>query len=547
MAAAKPERRYDLDWLKVITTLLVFCFHVARIFNTEDWSVKNDYLLEREKPIHALIKSKQHTQPPFTTNGLPLATVQALHYLPQHEQEMIQAIAASQDQILLAPSDVQSGLIYNTRTLQAVGVLAKVVQANGKNVRALLPDAFKAQNFADGSRVQSQTFKSYLSAQVLPRGEFLIVDGSAFGSGEQAQAFLERATGAANRVLVIGRPVFFVIELFESFLNQWFMPLFFFISGTGTWFALNRRSAGQYLRERFNRLFVPLLFGCLAIVPPQVYYELRSDPTYSFSYLQFYPSFFSHFTWAHLWFVIYLFVFSIVALPLFIYLKSPNGRKTVDLIADFCTRPGIIFLVGIPIGLIEVALRGKWGFGNYNLIDDWSDVCYYLAFFILGYLLSLDTRFGKVVDQHWKLSLGLAISLMIVMFTAGFSGFDPPQGYSLNYMGLIFVHGLRAWLWLVGILGFARSRLNFKTPFLTYASEAAYPFYILHQSVIIAVGFYVVRWSIGASGKFLAVFAIALTLTCILYELFVRRTNITRFLFGMKSVSNTASSLNLAK
>ncbi len=544
MVAAKPERRYDLDWLKVITTLLVFCFHVARVFNTEDWSVKNDYLLEREKPIHALIKSTQHSQLPFNTNGLPLATVQALHNLPHDEQEAIQAIAASQDQILLAPSDVQNGLIYSAQTLQTVGVLAKVIQANGKHVRALLPDASKAQNFADGSQVQSQTFESYLSAQALPRGEFVIVDGAAFGSGEQAQAFLERATVAANRVLVIGRPVFFPIELFESFLNQWFMPLFFFISGTGTWFALNRRSARQYLRERFNRLFVPFLFGCLVIVPPQVYYELRSDPTYASSYLQFYPSFFSHFSWAHLWFVIYLFVFSLVALPLFIYLKSPSGKKIVDMIADFCTRRGAIFMMGIPIGLIEVALRGKWGFGNYNLVDDWSDVCYYLAFFILGYLLSTDLRFGRALDQHWKLSLGLAIALMIVMFTAGFLGLDPPQGYSLGYMGVIFVHGLRAWLWIIGILGFARSRLNFKTPFLAYASEAAYPFYILHQSVIITVAFYIVRWGVGASEKFLAVFAIALTLTCILYELFVRRTNITRFLFGMKSISNTVSSLH---
>ncbi|MBC7880645.1 MAG: acyltransferase family protein [Anaerolineae bacterium] len=542
MVEAKPERRYDLDWLKVITTLLVFCFHVARVFNTEDWSVKNDYLLEREKPIYALIKSTQHSQPPLNTNGLPMATVQTLDHLPQHEQEVIQTLAATQDQILLAPSDVQNSLIYNTQTLQTVGVLAKVVQANGKNVRALLPDTSKAQNFADGSRVQSQSFKSYLSAQVLPRGEFLIVDGSAFGSGEQAQAFLERATGAANRVLVIGRPVFFPIELFVSFLNQWFMPLFFFISGTGTCFALKRRSASQYVRERFTRLFIPFLFGCLVVVPPQVYYELRSDPTYRSSYLQFYPSFFSHFTWAHLWFIIYLFVFSIVALPLFVYLKTPSGTKAVGLIADFCTRPGAIFLVGIPIGLIEAALRGRWGFGNYNLVDDWSDVCYYLAFFILGYLLSMEPRFGKALDQHWKLALGLAIALMTVMFTVSFLGFVPPQGYSLGYMGFIFVHGVRAWLWIVGILGFARSRLNFKMPFLTYASEAAYPFYILHQSVIIAVAFYIVRWSVGASGKFLAVFAIALTLTCILYELFVRRTNITRFLFGMKSLSNTASS-----
>ncbi|MBC7881146.1 MAG: acyltransferase family protein [Anaerolineae bacterium] len=535
MVTAKPERRYDLDWLKVITTLLVFFFHVSRVFDTEGWSVKNDYLLEREGSVYALVKSKQHTQPPLN-HDLPPATMEALHSLPQHEQEVIQALTKSQDQILLAPSDIQNSLIYNTQPLQTVGVLAKVIQASSKNVRALLPDESKARNFAEGSQVTSQTLTSYLAAQPLPREEFLIVDGAALGSGEQGQAFLERATGSANRVLVIGRPVFFPIELFISFLNQWFMPLFFFISGAGTYFALNRRSASQYVRERFTRLFVPLLFGCLVVVPPQVYYELRSDPTYRSSYLQFYPSFFSHFTWAHLWFIIYLFVFSVIALPLFVYLKTPSGKKIVDWIADFCLLPGAIFLLGIPMGLIEAALRGKWGFGNYNLIDDWSDVCYYLAFFIVGYLLSMDPRFGKAVDQQWKMALGLAITLMIVMFTASFLGFVPPRGYSLSYMGFIFVHGVRAWLWIVGILGLARSRFNFKIPFLTYASEAAYPLYILHQSVIIAVAFYVVRWSVGAQGKFLAILTIALVVTIALYELFVRRTNFTRFLFGMKNL-----------
>jgi hypothetical protein len=143
MVTAKPERRYDLDWLKVITTLLVFCFHVNRVFNTENWSVKNDYLLEREAPIYALIQSKQHTQPPLNTTALPLATMKAFHNLPHQEQEAIHEITASQDQILLAPSDIQNGLIYSAQTLQTVSVLAKVVHASHQNTAGSQPTCGK--------------------------------------------------------------------------------------------------------------------------------------------------------------------------------------------------------------------------------------------------------------------------------------------------------------------------------------------------------------------------------------------------------------------
>lgn len=59
---------------------------------------------------------------------------------------------------------------------------------------------------------------------------------------------------------------------FNSFIHIWHMPLLFFLSGAGTWFALGFRSARQYVVERTRRLFIPLVFGTFVIVPPQTYY-----------------------------------------------------------------------------------------------------------------------------------------------------------------------------------------------------------------------------------------------------------------------------------
>jgi len=78
-----------------------------------------------------------------------------------------------------------------------------------------------------------------------------------------------------------------------AFMNWWHMPVFFLISGAGTWFALNYRSGTEYLRERARRLFIPFVFGTLVIVPPQVYYRVISQVGETLSYIEFYPSFLS--------------------------------------------------------------------------------------------------------------------------------------------------------------------------------------------------------------------------------------------------------------
>jgi glucan biosynthesis protein C len=90
------------------------------------------------------------------------------------------------------------------------------------------------------------------------------------------------------------------------------------------------------------------------------------------------------------------------------------------------------------------------------------------------------------------------------------------------------------WFWIVALLGYGQKYLSFSNRLLRYASEAAYPFYILHQTIIILVGYYVVQWNIGVWPKFLIIGVAALIGTLLVYDLAVRRTNLTRFLFGMK-------------
>jgi peptidoglycan/LPS O-acetylase OafA/YrhL len=330
------------------------------------------------------------------------------------------------------------------------------------------------------------------------------------------------------------------MNCFITFVHQWHMPLFFLLSGAGTWFALSFRSVVDYVQERFKRLFIPFLFGTLVLVPAQVYYRLLSNPSYQESYLHFYPQFFNgirpqgNFEWAHLWFVIYLFVFSLIALPLFVHLKGA-GAHLLSKLAVGMERPGAIFLLALPLAAIEAALRPRWP-GFQNLYDDWANFCLYLLYFIYGYLLSSEARFGQAIDRHLRTALVLAVTCMLALFGLWETDSLPERGYSLEYILYQLLRGVDSWFWVVALVGLGRRYLNFNSKLLEYASAASYPFYILHQSVLVAIGFYVVRWSAGVMVKFLVISTTSLFATIALYELLIRQNNVARFLFGLKPI-----------
>jgi peptidoglycan/LPS O-acetylase OafA/YrhL len=330
---------------------------------------------------------------------------------------------------------------------------------------------------------------------------------------------------------------------FISFVHQWHMPLFFLLSGAATWFALRARTASQYAAERFKRLFIPFLFGTLVLVPPQVYYRLLSNPNYHDSYFQFYPHFFNgvrpkgNFEWAHLWFVVYLFTFSVLALPLFVYLKEA-GQGWLSKLAALVEIPGAVFLLALPLAVIEGALRPRWP-GFQNLYDDWANFFVYLLYFIYGYVICSDARFEQAIERHLKAALGIAIASMSILFGLWETDILPERGYSLGYILYQMFRGLNSWFWVIAFLGLGRRYLNFNSGVLQYLNEASYPIYLLHQSVLVAIGFYVVQWHTDVIEKFLLISTVSLMATIALYDLLVKHNLVLRFLFGLKLKSHT--------
>jgi len=311
-----------------------------------------------------------------------------------------------------------------------------------------------------------------------------------------------------------------LLSVLTLLMEHWHMQLFFLLAGAATLFALRFRSGGEYVKERFKRLLIPYVFGLLVIVPPQLYIEMFGFRGYS--YVDFYPNFFDPeftrgFDMGHLWFIAYLFVFSLLALPLFLFLKRETGRRVVKGLASFFSIPGMIFLFVLPIMLMD-----------YLLYDFYPNPFYFFTFFVLGYLILADERFEEAIGKSKLIALIIGILWFAVWLTMVTQNIRTPFWFGLVSRGVI------TWCSLVAIMGYGKRLLNFTNRFLKYQSEASYPVYILHQTVIIAIGYFVIRWKLGVLPKFVIVVVGSLLVTFAIYEILVKRTNLTRFLFGMR-------------
>jgi len=333
------------------------------------------------------------------------------------------------------------------------------------------------------------------------------------------------------------------IEAFNGFADLWQMPVLFLVSGAATWFSLNSRRAGNFINERMLRLLIPLAFGTLVLVPLQIYFERIFKQQSHGSFFAFYPHFFQgmysytgsgNFGWSYLWFLVYLFIITLIAVPIFLFLNRPRGKKLADGLASFASKPGAIFAWFLPMALCLVLLQPLFPYSEKNLVGDMAWFTVYLFCFVFGYLFCTDRRFWDAIERHAFSALALAGITSAALAYLEFSKSMPPIGYSLERSGALALRILCSWCWIVTFLGMARKFLSFSNRFLSYANEAVLPFYVLHHMVIIGVGSYVIRWDIPVLVKYLLIIAVSFTIIMLLYEFVVKRTNVTRFLFGMR-------------
>lgn len=354
---------------------------------------------------------------------------------------------------------------------------------------------------------------------------------------------------------VKGKPSWPLI-LFATFVHEWRLSVLFIVSGAGSYFALGFLTGREFVRSRFKRILIPLVAGTLLVVPFHLYYwQFLGNPGYGKSFPQFYASIMQGFFlggkfgvgreslhWAHLWFLFYLFVASLLALPLFLYLRREPGRRLVSRLASFTEKKGAIFLYALPLVLVEVILRPiRPGAPRLIIIDDWAYFCLYFIQFVYGFLIFSEERIRRALESHRAVALGLGFLTSCAYIYVTFGGLLPVKGYNLKYALFMVLSGFNIWFWCVAIFGYGGRYLNFNHRFLPFANAAVYPVYVLHLPIITVIASWVLRWPIGVAAQFTIIVWGTIGVSVAIYELIVRRTPVTRFLFGLKTKKSAPS------
>lgn len=308
------------------------------------------------------------------------------------------------------------------------------------------------------------------------------------------------------------------LYLFSTAVYPWYMTLLFVIAGISCKYSLQVRTNRQFIMERKKKLLVPFLFGLLTLVPVMTYIAEIFFNGYTGSYLQQYTLFFSKetdltgyhggFTPAHLWFLLYLFVISLISVFIISFQKKYLSSLKIDRLPYFCI---IILFAPEWICLYILNIGGK-SLGQFLLL------------FLLGYYILSEEKILHKLQQYRFVSLVLFIM----------SGSLYAYLYCLENVRNVLMDGLYifyGWMGIITLIGIGQSKLNFYNRLSNYLTHASFSVYIIHMPILVVTGFFVLKLPIGIAGQFSLIVLISFAETFLVYEI-IKRIPILRFFLG---------------
>ncbi|WP_299109833.1 acyltransferase family protein [uncultured Tenacibaculum sp.] len=319
------------------------------------------------------------------------------------------------------------------------------------------------------------------------------------------------------------------------FLHLWRMPLLFLVSGVGTYYALGHRTVKKYLNERFTRLFIPFVVGIITLVPVQVYIEkIEMYSSLGSFYLEMfngvYPT--GNFSWHHLWFILYLFLISLLISPFLNYLRSDRFNTHRQRWILLLQKPLALNLYLVLLIGSQAILRQWFPESTHALYNDWAYFIYYILFFIAGFILITDRSLVKAIENQRRLYLIETVIATIFLFSiSSLFTHQKLMDWLYGITGIII-----GWSCGLAALGYSKKYFNKDSRWRKRLNEGIYPFYLLHQPVIIVLGYYLKNIELPIIIKMLVLILVSFVVVVLLYELLIKRFNVLRVVFGMKKV-----------
>ena len=343
------------------------------------------------------------------------------------------------------------------------------------------------------------------------------------------------------------------IEPLMMLSSPWRLGLLFMIAGAASSLMLAKMTPGRFMRLRSVRLLVPLLFGMLVIVPPQPYFEVIEKLAYAGSYADFMRLYVSGYhgfcraddcldlpTWNHLWFVAYLWVYTLLAGALLMILGARFDTLAQNIAAPLSGWKLIVLPTAL-LALVRVTLLSHFP-TTHGLVDDWYNHAQYLTLFVLGAIFARQpVAWLRMEDVRWW-ALGIALACW-GMFSVYYS---LPEAMTKHpdvlhwYSVMRVVYALCSWCAIVAVCGFAHRHLNRDHGSRRYLTEAVFPVYIAHQSLIVVMAYGMKPAQLHPAVEAAILVVLTLCLSFGLYEA-VRRVRFLRPLFGLGRLAQVAS------
>lgn len=338
--------------------------------------------------------------------------------------------------------------------------------------------------------------------------------------------------------------------------NQWRMSLLFLISGAALALFLPQHANWKSLGKRLSQLLLPLLFGMLVVVVPQVYMEAKSKHIIEgLDYWQFWYAYLDqksaefeghktigtmHFTWNHLWYLPYLVVYTLIVAIVYPLLHS---RLMQSVWRWFSARLLLTHLVFLPIAgfYINGSLLYAEHPVTHNLIDDWFNHGRSFLSFALGFaVVQIPHLWRSVKNVRWHLLIAGSISYSYTLFE--FHGGTLGGGVIAQSMnGLLW--SANSWLWMLCIIAWGQHWFTRSNPFIRYLNSGVFCFYILHQTLIIVFAYWLTPFNLGGFLEPLVVILLVALSCWGLFEL-IKPIPGLRVLFGINSQSKIKENLH---
>ncbi len=329
------------------------------------------------------------------------------------------------------------------------------------------------------------------------------------------------------------------LDFMVGLVDLWIMPLLFVVSGMSIAFSLRSRTAGAFVQERARRLLIPFLFGLLFLSPIQVYIERLHYHQFNGSFLQFLPHAFDglyldyagegNFAWfgIHLWYLGALLIYSLLLLPFFLILSRRTWGGGLNRLGARLENPGLLLLTALPLMCLSTLNPSGLGFRD---LGRWNFPIY-LVLLIYGFLI-IRTLEGYAVLYRYRW-------LTFLVFLAAGLVAAPLDGSEYGTMEFFVgqaARGLAMWCFILFLLGVFYPLRKTNSQLLRYTSEMVLPFYILHQPIILIVGYFLLLpLDLPSIAKYGLLVIISLPFIVLIFEFLVRRSGLLRILFGLKS------------